>query len=95
MNKYELALVFVPTLDEEGYKAQFEKIQALITRFNGTIDKIDEWGKRRLQYEILKQNEGIYAFVTFTADPTVPAELERRIRIMEQVLRYLIVKLEA
>ncbi len=95
MNKYELAVVLRTTLDEEQQKAEFEKIQELITRFGGTVEKVDTWGRRRLAYEIDKQNDGFYSFITFTADATAPVEIEQRIRIMENVLRYLIVRQEA
>ena len=60
MNKYELALVLRPDLDEETKAAESQKVQDLITRFGGTIDKIDDWGKRRLAYEIQKVNEGFF-----------------------------------
>ena len=60
MNKYELALVLNPTLDEEARTEAFNKVQDLITRFGGTIEKVDDWGKKRLAYEIKKVNEGFY-----------------------------------
>lgn len=92
MNKYELAVVLQPGVDEETKTAEMTKVQDLITRFGGTIEKIDDWGKRRLAYEIKKVNEGFYSFITFEADANAPAEIESRIRIMENVLRYLIVR---
>lgn len=95
MNKYELAVVLNPTLDEEGVKAVLTNIQELIARFGGTVEKVDEWGKRKLAYEIQKVNEGFYTFITFNAEPTAPNELEQRMRIMDNVLRYLIVSVEA
>ena len=95
MNKYELALVLRPDLDEETKAAESQKVQDLITRFGGTIDKIDDWGNRRLAYEIQKVNEGFFSFISFDAEGTVPAEIESRVRIMENVLRYLIVRKEA
>ncbi len=94
MNKYELAIVFRADLEEEALKAELEKVQALITRFEGTIDKIDDWGRRRLAYEINKQTEGFYSFITFTSNPEAPAEIENRIRIMENILRFLVVRQE-
>ena len=63
MNKYELALVLNPLLDEEAKTEAFNKVQDLITRFGGTIEKVDDWGKRRLAYEIKKVNEGFYSFI--------------------------------
>ena len=95
MNKYELALVLSPTLDEEAKAAEVAKIQALLERFGAKIEKVDEWGKRKLAYEIKKVNEGFFSFTTFEAPATTPAEIESRVRIMENVLRYLIVRKEA
>ncbi len=95
MNKYELAVVLSPLLDEENLKLELEKVQALVTRFEGTIEKVDSWGKRRLSYPIKKQNEGFYYFISFQAAGTTPAEIESRIRIMENVYRYLIIRTDA
>ena len=87
MKKYELALVIAPTLDEEALAAEKASVNALIERFGGTVDKVDDWGKRRLAYEINKVNEGFYSFISFTADAAAPAEIESRMRIKENVLR--------
>jgi len=95
MHKYELTLIFNPNLEEEALKAESQQIHDIITRFGGTIDKVDDWGKRRLAYEIEKINEGIYNFVTFTSEPEAPAEIESRIRIRENIMRFLIVRREA
>ncbi|HIW48905.1 MAG TPA: 30S ribosomal protein S6 [Firmicutes bacterium] len=92
MHKYEMAVVLRPDLDEETKAAESQKVMDLITRFGGTIEKVDDWGKRRLAYEIQKVNEGFFSFISFDADSTAPAELESRMRIMENVLRYLIVR---
>lgn len=94
MNKYELAVIIKLNIGDEAVKEQLEKIQELVTRFDGTIDKIDEWGKRRLAYEIQKLNEGFYCFITFLADANAPKEIESRLRINENVLRYLIIRVD-
>ncbi|MCD7842667.1 MAG: 30S ribosomal protein S6, partial [Lachnospiraceae bacterium] len=67
----------------------------LIERFGGVITEIDDWGKKKLAYEIDKSREGYYSFIRFDAEPTAPAEIESRVRIMDHVIRYLIVKQEA
>ncbi len=95
MNKYELAVIFNPTLDEESLKNEFESVKSLLERFNASIDKVDDWGKRRLAYEINKVNEGFYYFINFNAESNVPSEIESRMRIKENVLRYLVVRQEA
>ena len=95
MNKYELALVVNAKIEDEERLATVEKAKEYITRFGGTITNIDEWGKKRLAYEIQKMKEGYYYFIQFDADTTVPAEIEKRVRIMENVIRYLCVKQES
>ena len=94
MNKYEFAVILNPGLDEETLKAEFEKVTALVTRFGGVIDKVDDWGKRRLAYEINKLNEGYYYFIAISAESSVPAEIESRVRIMENVIRYMITRID-
>lgn len=95
MNKYELAVVLSAKLEDEERAAAMEKVTGYITRFGGTVTDIDEWGKKRLAYEIQKMKEAYYYFIHFESDATVPGEVEKRIRIMDNVLRYLCVKQEA
>ena len=95
MHKYELTVVVSGKAEEEVRAAVIEKIKEQIARFNGTVTNVDDWGKRKLAYEIQKMKEGYYYFIQFDADTTVPAEIEKRVRIMENVIRYLCVKQEA
>ena len=95
MSKYELAVVVSAKLEDEARADVIEKVKALITRFGGTVTDVDEWGKRKFAYEIQKMKEGYYYFVHFEGETTVPGEVEQRIRIMDNVLRYLCVKQEA
>ena len=95
MNKYELAVVVSAKIEDDARTETVEKVKALVERFGGQITEVDEWGKRRLAYEIQKMKEGYYYFVRFEADSTVPAEIESRLRIMENVIRFLCVKQEA
>ena len=85
MNKYELAVVVSAKLEDEARADVIEKVKAMITRFGGNVTDVDEWGKRRFAYEIQKMKEGFYYFVHFEAESTVPAEVEQRIRIMDNV----------
>ena len=94
MNKYELALVVSTKLEDEARDAVLEKAKGYITRYDGTITEVEEWGKKRLAYEIQKMHEGFYYFIHFEAPSTAPAEIERNVRIMDNVLRYLVVKNE-
>ena len=95
MNKYELAVVVNAKIEDDARADVIEKVKALITRFGGNVTDIDEWGKKRLAYEIQKMKEGYYYFNHFESDATTPGEIEQRIRIMDNVLRYLCVKQEA
>jgi small subunit ribosomal protein S6 len=95
MNNYELALVLNAKVEDDVRTATLEKVKGYITRYNGNITNIDEWGKKKLAYEIQKMREGYYYFIQFEADAACPAELERHVRIMDNVLRYLIVRPEA
>ena len=95
MNKYELAVIVNVKLEDEERAATIEKVKEYIVRFGGTVTNVDDWGKKRLAYEIQKMKEGFYYFIKFDAEAGVPAELEGRVRIMENVLRYLCVRQEA
>lgn len=95
MNKYELAVVLSVKLEDEERAAAIEKVKGYITRFGGTVTNVDEWGKKRLAYEIQKMKEGFYYFIQFDAETSAPAEIESRVRIMDNVMRYLVVKREA
>ena len=94
MKNYELALVLIPSLSEEEKLANLEKVKELITRFDGEITNVDDWGKRKLAYEVDKLKEGFYYFIQFKGASTTPSEVESRLRITETVLRYLIVRLD-
>ena len=92
MNKYELAVVLNAKLEDEERAAAMEKVTGYITRFGGAVTGIDEWGKKRLAYEIQKMREGFYYFIKFDADADCPGEVEKRVRIMDNVLRFLCVR---
>ena len=95
MNKYELAVVVNAKIEDDARLATIERVQKYVTRFGGTITNVDEWGKRKLAYEIQKMREGYYYFIHFEAEATAPAEIEARLRIMDNVIRFLCVRQEA
>ena len=95
MNKYEITVIVKPNLEEEAVNAEFTYAEELFARFGGTVEKVDDWGKRRLAYEIQKLNEGFYRFYTVSAEASLPAEFEARIRLRENVLRFLVINVEA
>lgn len=92
MNKYELVLVVSAKIEDEAREAVVEKAKGYVTRFGGVITNVDDQGKKRLAYEIQKMKEGYYYFIQFDAESTAPADIESRIRIMENVLRFLCVR---
>ena len=92
MNKYELALVVSANVEDEVRTATIEKVNELITRFGGTITDPGASEKKKLAYDIQHMSEGFYSFIKFEAEAAAPAEIESRIRIMDNVLRFLIVK---
>ena len=87
--KYECMYILNPNLSEEENAAIVEKFKALVEA-NGTIDEMEEMGKRKLAYEIDDMTEGYYVLVKFTSDPAFPAELDRILRITDGVMRSLI-----
>lgn len=93
MAKYETVMVLSTTLEEDALKALVAKFTDLIAA-NGTVDSVDEWGKRRLAYPINDENDGYYVLVQFTSEPTFPAELDRIYKITDGVLRSLIIAQE-
>ena len=95
MNKYELAVVVSAKAEDDVRVSTIEKVKEYITRFGGTVTNVDEWGKKRLAYEIQKMKEGFYYFIQFDAESDVPAQVEAQVRIMEPVIRYLCVRQDA
>ena len=93
MAKYETMMVTTANLDEEASNALINKFKNLIAA-NGTIDSVEDWGKRRLAYPINKENEGVYTLINFTSEADFPAELDRVYKITDGVLRSMIVAVE-
>ena len=95
MNRYELTYIIDTALEETARKELIEKVSNLIVANGGEVEKVDEtWGKRRLAYAINYKTEGWYVLVTMKAPAELPRELERNLQINENVIRYLVVKLE-
>ena len=91
--KYESVIIISTKLSEEEIKAMVAKFTDLISA-NGTLEKVDEWGKRRLAYEINDRTEGYYILVDFKAAPEFPKELDRQYRITDGILRTIIIRKE-
>ena len=93
MNKYESVVIINPNLEAEAIKTLISKISDLINS-NGTVNSVEELGKRKLAYEIKKLNEGYYVVIKFEAKPELIAELERVYRITDEVIKFIVVKEE-
>ena len=90
MKKYEVMFI-VNAANDEVIKAAVKLVQDTITRIGGTIDNTDEWGKRHLAYEVKHQSEGYYVVVEFKGNPTLPYELNRKLKISDNVIRHIII----
>ncbi len=91
MSKYELAVVLNAKIEDEERAKVLEKVKGYVTRFGGQISDVEEWGKKKLAYDVQKMSEGYYYFIHFEAETSAPAEIENRVRIMDNVMRFLIV----
>ncbi|MEK3790085.1 MULTISPECIES: 30S ribosomal protein S6 [Paenibacillus] len=90
MRKYEVMYIIRPDIEQEAVQAAVEKFQGIISNGGGEITKHDVIGKRRLAYEIKKFRDGSFVLVNFTAEPAVVTEMERQMKISDDVIRYLI-----
>jgi small subunit ribosomal protein S6 len=95
MNRYETAFIIAPNLSEEETSTLIKQLVDVVVSKNGQMIKQDLWGKRKLAYPIKKFNEGFYVFLTYQGEPAVPAELERRFRQTESVLRFMTIRKDA
>ncbi len=91
MRKYEAMLILVPNLEEEARNQLLDRFKGIIEK-DGTITNIDEWGTRKLAYEINKYKEGYYVVMNFETNQDVVKELDRVSRISDSVMRYMIIK---
>ncbi len=94
MREYELIFIVHPDLEEAATTEVVDRVKNWITEAGGTIDKFDPWGKRKLAYPIRKQNDGQYFFLLVQMAPTFIAEMERNLRFLEPVMRFLITAVE-
>ncbi|MBR0139958.1 MAG: 30S ribosomal protein S6 [Firmicutes bacterium] len=90
MNKYEVMFILDPALDDDKKAAAVEAVKEVIGAA-GEVTDVNEWGLRKLAYPILKKTEGYYVVMQFNAEPELPRELDRRLRINDNFLRHIIV----
>ncbi|WP_298040339.1 30S ribosomal protein S6 [uncultured Microbacterium sp.] len=93
-HQYELMVILNPEIDERQVAPTLDKFLKVITNDGGSIDNVDVWGKRRLAYEIQKKTEGLYAVVNFTATSEATAELDRQLKLNEQIMRTKVLRAE-
>ena len=94
MKAYELLLLLNPSLDDDTRAGTLDKVQGVITADGGVVDSVDEWGKRKLAFEIGALSEGDYTLLDFHAAPGAIAELDRVLRITDGVVRHMLVHRE-
>ncbi len=92
MNQYETGFIVAPNLPEEEAAALINQLAEVISTRNGRLIKKDLWGKRRLAYPIKRFTEGLYVFFTYEGVPAIPAELERRFKQTDAILRFITLK---
>lgn len=92
MRNYEMMLIARPELDEAGLQGLMEKINGLITNNGGTVEKAEGWKKQRLAYEINDLRDGFYTLIHFQGEPKTSEELNRVLKITDEVVRFLIVR---
>jgi small subunit ribosomal protein S6 len=91
MHKYELVCIVHPDLDETAFSGIVEKVKGWILETNGSVDKVEVWGRKRLAYTIKKQREGQYVLFNLSLEPATTATLEKNLRFLEAVIRFMLV----
>ncbi len=94
MKKYEVMFIIDPMLEDDKKEATVEAVQQIIAA-DGEVQKVDTWGMRKLAYPIQKKNEGYYVVIEFAASTELPKELDRRLRISDDVMRHIIINKDA
>ena len=92
MKAYELLFFVNPSINDEARAGVMKRIETTITADGGVVDSVEEWGKRKLAYAIEKLTDGDYTLINFHAEPTAIAELDRVLRIMDDVVRFMVVR---
>ena len=94
MNSYECMYIIRPHLEDEARQALVERFSGIVAAGGGNVEKVDDWGQRKLSYEIDDLTEGHYILLHFQSPPELPRELERNFRINENILRYMVIRKE-
>jgi small subunit ribosomal protein S6 len=94
VRQYELVYITPPEITEEALGELHQQVAAVVDRFGGTIEKTENWGRRRLAYEINRQREGVYVLEVINGPGTMLTELDRRLRVVDQVVRHMLVRVD-
>jgi small subunit ribosomal protein S6 len=94
VNKYEAMYIIHPSVEDEARAALVERFSGLVVQGGGNVEKIDDWGKRKLAYEIQDMTEGHYILMHFEAEADLPRELERNFKISESIMRFMVIRKE-
>ena len=92
MNKYEVLYILDAKIDDAAKDAHIEKVKGVVESAGGAVENVDKWGVKKLAYEINFKSEGYYVLMNFTANADLPQELERQMRITDEVMRFIVVK---
>ncbi len=92
MNKYELLFIIDNSVADEAKEATIAKVSQLVTDNGGSVEKVDKWGAKKLAYPINFKEDGYYALMNFECQPELIAEMERQLRINDQVMRHIVIK---
>ena len=92
MTKYEMLYILSAKLTDEAKDAIIAKFESIVTENGGTVEKTDKWGKKRLAYAIQDFNDGLYVLTTFAAEPAAVKELDRVMKITDDILRHMIIR---
>ncbi len=95
LRQYEIMIILDPEIEERTVAPSLDKYLTVVKSDGGSVDKVDIWGRRRLAYDIKKKTEGIYAVVSFTAEPATAKELDRQLGLNEVVLRTKVLRTDA
>ena len=94
MRNYEIAIIIHPELEDAAYNEVVERVQELIKNSDGTIVKVDQWGRKKLAYEISNLTEGQYVFFQTEMEPTICSEIEHALQLNESIIRFMITSKE-
>ena len=94
VRQYELVYIALPDSTEETLNDLHQQVAGIVERFGGTIEKTEQWGRRKLAYEINRQREGVYVLEVINGPGDMTAELDRRLRVLDTVMRHLIVRVD-